>query len=205
MITTITSSDGLALEALWNEPPAPRAAVLLCHPHPLHGGTMRAPLMEGITTRLLHHEIAVLRFNFRGVGASEGGHDRGVGELLDVDAAMAELRRQHPDVQHGIAGWSFGGATSLVWTAERNEKLPWVGVAPPVTSERTPTLPDPGRLPTGRRSFILGDRDQFVSVEEVVGYASEALAEVHVLPGSDHFFYFREDRVGDLVADCLLR
>ena len=66
MLTTLTTSDGLTLEALWNEPPAPRAAVLLCHPHPLHGGTMRAPLMEGITTRLVHQDIAVLRFNFRG-------------------------------------------------------------------------------------------------------------------------------------------
>ncbi|NND83868.1 MAG: hypothetical protein HKN46_01830 [Acidimicrobiia bacterium] len=205
MLTSLTTSDGLALEALWHEPPAPRAAVLLCHPHPLHGGTMRAPLMEGITTRLVHQDIAVLRFNFRGVGASEGDHERGIGELLDVDAAMAELRRAQPDVQHGIAGWSFGGATSLLWTAERKEKLPWVGVAPPVTSERTPDLPDPARLPTGRRSFILGDRDQFVSIEEVCGYAGEALAEVHILPGSDHFFYFREDRVGDLVADGILR
>lgn len=205
MLTSLTTSDGLTLEALWNEPPAPRAAVLLCHPHPLHGGTMRAPLMEGITTRLIHQDIAVLRINFRGVGASGGEHEGGVGELLDIDTAMAELRRAQPDIQHGIAGWSFGGATSLVWTAERKEKLPWVGVAPPVASERTPDLPDPNRLPTGRRSFILGDRDQFVSIARVCEYAAEALAEVHVLPGSDHFFYFREDRVGDLVADGVLR
>lgn len=203
--TTLTTRDGLRLEALWDQPSDPRAAILLCHPHPLHGGTMRAPLMEGLTTRLLHHGIAVLRFNFRGVGSSEGEHDLGVGELHDVDAAMDELRSTHPDLVHGIAGWSFGGATSLVWTAERNERLPWVGVAPPVDSERTPDLPDPARLPTGRRTFIIGDRDQFTSVEELCGYATEALAEVHVLPGSDHFFYFREERVGDLVADAILR
>ena len=199
------TADGIALEALWNEPPAPKAAVLLCHPHPLHGGTMRAPLMEGITTRLLHHQFAVLRFNFRGVGSSAGAHESGAGELLDIDAAMASLRERHPDIPHGIAGWSFGGSTSLVWTADREERLPWVGVAPPVSSERTPSLPDPASLPTGRRTFILGDRDQFVTVEDVCRYASQALAEVHILPGSDHFFYFREARVGDLIADALIR
>jgi alpha/beta superfamily hydrolase len=199
------AADGVELEALWNEPPAPRAAVLLCHPHPLHGGTMRAPLMEGITARLLHHQFAVLRFNFRGVGSSAGAHESGMGELLDIDAAMAAVRERHPDVQHGIAGWSFGGSTSLVWTADRKERLPWVGVAPPVSSESTPALPDPASLPTGRRTFILGDRDQFVSTEDVCRYAKEALAEVHILPGSDHFFYFREERVGDLIADALIR
>lgn len=204
-MTTLTTSDGVSLEMLWNEPPSPRGAILLCHPHPLHGGTMRAPLLEGITKRLLHHEFAVLRFNFRGVGGSTGTHDEGTGELLDIDAAMDELRRQQPDILHGIAGWSFGGVTSLEWTAARGERLPWVGIAPPVHSEGIRRLPDPDRLPTGRRTFILGDRDQFASIEEICRYASDALAEVHVLPGSDHFFYFREDRVADLVADGMGR
>lgn len=166
---------------------------------------MRAPLLEGVTKRLLHHGFAVLRFNFRGVGNSTGTHAEGSGELLDIDAAMAELRRHQPDILHGIAGWSFGGVTSLHWTAERDERLPWVGIAPPLESEGTRRLPNPDRLPTGRRTFILGDRDQFATVEETCRYASEALAEVHVLPGSDHFFYFREDRVGDLVADGIDR
>ncbi len=166
---------------------------------------MRAPLMEGVAARLVEHRFAVLRFNFRGVGGSTGAHDSGVGELLDIDAAIGELRRRHPDVEHGIGGWSFGGVTSLVWTAERGERLPWVGIAPPISSDGIPRLPDPARLPTGRRTFILGDRDQFTKAEEVCAYAAEALAEVHILPGSDHFFYFREQRVGDLVADGMTR
>ncbi len=166
---------------------------------------MRAPLMEGITARLLHHRFSVLRFNFRGVAGSSGSHGAGVGELLDVDAAMGELRRHQPDVVHGIAGWSFGGVTTLTWTATRNERLPWVGIAPPINRDGRSVLPDPTRLPTGRRTFILGDRDQFASVGEVCGYATDALAEVHILPGSDHFFYFREERVADLVADGIAR
>ncbi len=166
---------------------------------------MRAPLMEGVAARLLHHGFAVLRFNFRGVGASTGSHDGGEGELLDIDAAIAHLRDRTPDVPHGVAGWSFGAVTSLHWTAQRGERMPWVGIAPPVMVDGVARLPDPAHLPAGRRTFIIGDRDQFTTTDQVCSYAAAASAEVHVLPGVDHFFYVRDERVGDLVVDGVTR
>ena len=198
----LTTSDGIRLDACWEAPDSPAAAIVFCHPHPLHGGSMRAPLMNKVTDRLVEHGFAVLRFDFRGVGGSGGSHEGGIGERLDIDAAWAELTERHPDLRHGIAGWSFGAATSLNWAAERGHDLPWVGIAPPVRSDRTPDLPTPdtGR---GRRALVVGDRDQFVSPVDLAAYAAEVGAELHVMPGSDHFFYFREQRLADLVADGL--
>ncbi len=202
MTLHLTTSDDLRLDALWDAPPEPTAAIVFCHPHPLHGGSMRAPLMVKTTSRLVDLGFAVLRFDFRGVGGSDGRHDHGVGEQLDIDAAWAALDDRAPGLRRGIAGWSFGAATSLNWVVERSVDVPWVGIAPPVTSDRTPDLPtgDTGR---GRTAIVVGDRDQFVSPTELAAYAAGVGAELHVMPGSDHFFYFREERLADLVADGL--
>jgi alpha/beta superfamily hydrolase len=198
----LSTSDGLRLDALWDAPDSAEAAVVFCHPHPLHGGSMRAPLVKKVTERLVELGFAVLRFDFRGVGGSEGHHDHGVGELLDVDAAWEQLGSLAGGVRRGVVGWSFGAATSLNWVVDRSEDAPWVGIAPPVRSERTPDLPtgDTGR---GRKAIVVGDRDQFVSPTELAAYAAGIGAELHVMPGSDHFFYFRERRLADLVADGL--
>ena len=198
----LATSDGLRLDALWDAPDEPSAAVVFCHPHPLHGGSMRAPLLKKVTERLVGHGFGVLRFDFRGVGGSEGRHDHGVGEQLDIDAAWSELQGRADGARLGIVGWSFGAATSLNWVVDRSVDVPWVGIAPPVRSERTPALPtgDTGR---GRKAIVVGDRDQFVSPVELAGYAADVGAELHVMPGSDHFFYFREERLADLVADGL--
>lgn len=191
---TMTTSDGNTLEYVWNTPETPRGVAVLCHPHPLQGGTMRAPLMEKLTTYLEVADIAVLRFNFRGVGASTGTHDFGVGERADIAAAVALAELAHPDLPHGLSGWSFGAATSLVWRTETNNTWPWVGIAPPISSDRTPDLPTEA---TGRMTFILGDRDQFTTPEALGTYTESLGADLVVLPGSDHFFYFREERVAE--------
>jgi alpha/beta superfamily hydrolase len=198
----LTTADGLRLDALWDAPDDPGAAIVFCHPHPLHGGSMRAPLVVKAAARLVELGFGVLRFDFRGVGGSEGHHDHGVGERLDIDSAWSELTERAPGLRRGIVGWSFGAATSLNWVVDRAVDTPWVGIAPPVTSDRTPDLPtgDTGR---GRKAIVVGDRDQFVSPTELAAYAAEVGAELHVMPGSDHFFYFREQRLADLVADGL--
>ncbi len=202
MTESLRTSDDLTLEALWDGPDDPELAIVFCHPHPLHGGSMRAPLLRKVTSHLNERGIGVLRFNFRGVGASQGDHDGGVGELLDIDAAWVALTAKAPGARHGIVGWSFGAATSLVWVDRQARAVPWVGIAPPVASELTPDLPaSPAR--SGRKSIIVGDRDQFVPVAELAAYAATVGAELHVMPGSDHFFYFREPRVATLVADGL--
>ena len=201
---TILTSDGLELEARWDRPHGTlERAVVLCHPHPLDGGTMHAPLVRAITTTLVEDGCAVLRFNFRGVGRSQGRWGSGIGEVDDVAAAVDAAARDHPNLPVGLAGWSFGALTSLRWQAREGSRLPWAGVAPPLQLSTGGRLPDPSTLAPASRLFVIGNRDQFTHHDELAAYARSADAAFHLFEGSDHFFYFRERRVGNLVADHL--
>jgi len=200
----LESATGIELEARWDGPERPTVAAVFCHPHPQQGGTMTAPLMEKVTSVLVDRDIAVLRFNFRGVGTSAGTWDGGVGEVDDVAAAVDAAAQAYPALPLGIAGWSFGAATSLRWAARDNSTLPWVGLAPPPpTRDGERHLPLAAELSDAARLFILGNRDQFATVDAMERYTAEAGGTLHVIKGSDHFFYFREDTVGTLTADVL--
>jgi len=98
------------LEALLEEPEdhAPLLAVMVCHPHPLHGGTMHNKVVYRIARGLRHAGAVVLRFNFRGAGASEGEHAHLVGEIEDARAALAWLRERYRTLPFALAGFSFG-------------------------------------------------------------------------------------------------
>jgi alpha/beta superfamily hydrolase len=193
----------VTLEARWDVPDDPHFVAVLCHPHPLQRGTMTAPLMEAVARSLCMRGFAVLRFNFRGVGASTGSHDFGVGEVDDVAASMEAAAATYPDRPLGLAGWSFGAATALRYQAKARSALPYAGIAPPVASDRRPALPARHELAEAHRTFIVGDRDQFVTVDELTAYAESIGARTEVIDGSDHFFYFREERVAAAVADAL--
>ena len=164
---------------------------------------MTVPLLGAITRVLTDAGVAVLRFNFRGVEGSTGVWSGGIDEIDDVAAAVDEARTTFPDHQVAIAGWSFGAATSLRWIARDREELAWVGIAAPIRSALTPPLPPRSALPDAGRTFIIGDRDQFISVEETQTYATSVDGTVRVVKGSDHFFYFRHDRVGALVVEAV--
>ncbi len=200
-VTTIRTTDGLSLEAQWSDADDPAdSVVVLCHPHPLDGGTMNAPLLRTVTESLTGAGFEVLRFNFRGVGSSEGAWGEGVAETQDVAAAVEAAKLAFPELPLGIAGWSFGATTSLSWQAETGSDLPWVGIAPGIGTYRGSVVPDPARLKPANRLIIIGDRDQFASVEAMDRFAAETSARLEVLAGSDHFFHFRGEIVGSLVA-----
>ena len=198
-----TVATAVDLEARWDLPTEPQRVLVLCHPHPQQRGTMNAPLMEALTNAIVPHGFAVLRFNFRGVGQSSGEHDFGEGEMDDIASAVANAAESYPDLPLGIAGWSFGAATSLRWQARDRSELPWVGIAPPVNSTRSKPLPGPEELAPARRLLILGDRDQFTTVAASQEYADSIGARLQVLRGSDHFFYFREEKVAGMVVESL--
>jgi alpha/beta superfamily hydrolase len=178
----------------------PERGVVLCHPHPLHRGTMRVPLLDAITSNLVERNVAVLRFNFRGVGRSTGEHDAGLAEIDDVAAALDHAHAAHPDLEFGVAGWSFGAATALRWHARERAEENYVGIAPGIGPQAGQRLPAPESLHRAPRTFIVGDRDQLVSADLVIDYANRAGATVHLLKESDHFFYFREQKVACLLA-----
>lgn len=190
----LTTEDGITLEARIDSPEEePQRITVFCHPHPLDGGTMNAPLMIGVTQALVGRGHAVVRFNFRGTGQSGGEHGDGTAELADVAVAVEHARSL--DLPLGLAGWSFGAAVALNWLAAEESGMPYVGIAP---------APDrlPSSLPEGPKRIILGTREQVIDSDALIEYAKTNGIDLVLTPG-DHFFHGRAKRIGALVGQGL--
>src|SRR3972149_2730825 len=148
-VSPIQTEDGLSLEADWiNASGKPVGVIVFCHPDPRQGGTMRAPLVRSVAGYLGRAGFHVLRFNFRGVGRSEGSWGGGDAEIHDVAAAMAAAATTHPDLPLGIAGWSFGAITALRWQAASASTDRYVGIAPALRLGSGPRVVPAARAPT---------------------------------------------------------
>ncbi len=189
----ITTTDGETLEARWDSPEEPRFTTVFCHPSPVDGGSMMAPLMIAVTQKLVARGHAVLRFNFRSVGASTGDYGGGQTELMDVDAAISVARDRSDSI--GIAGWSFGAAVAMNWLIENESEIPYAGIAPPTKLIN-------GTPPKGTRRIILGSREQVIDPEALKTFAIDNGIDLVITPG-DHFFHGRGKRIGDLVGEGL--
>jgi hypothetical protein len=113
---------------------APPIVALVCHPHPLYGGSLHNKVVHRTGAALHALGAAVLRFNFRGVGRSEGVYDRGVGELADARAALAFLRGRHAEARVWVAGFSFGSWVAARLAADEPAVERLVLIAPPVAT-----------------------------------------------------------------------
>jgi len=202
--TALHTTDGITLQARWDVPAEPRLAAVVCHPHPLYGGTMEVPLLRTLTACLTEAGCAVLRFNFRGVGESSGAWTDGPGEVTDLAAAVGAAAGEFPELPLGLAGWSFGALVALSWQSATRGDQPLVAISPPTRIRLGLALPDPASLAPARRLLFVGSRDQFADTTELEAYARAAGAELRVLPGSDHFFFARERRVGEAAAAHLV-
>ncbi len=180
------------LEARVRAPRGATRAVLLCHPHPLYGGTMHSAVLVAVARLLAERggdDVAHLRFNYRGVGRSEGAYDEGRGEIRDTTRALAELSRRAPGARITVCGYSFGtwvGLRAAAAGAPENGVDRVVLVAPAVRV--FDFLEEDGRAFPGRIAIFAGDQDDFCEVEEAKGLATRLGATLEVLPGSDHFF-----------------
>ena len=179
------------LEAiLWtpSAPPRrrPRLAAVVCHPHPLFGGTMHNKVVYQATKSLAALGLPVLRFNFRGAGLSAGEHDRGVGEQDDVRAALDFLAKQFPGVPLLLAGFSFGAWVGLRVGCEDPRVARLIGLGVPVNSSDFSFL----RTSNQPKLFVHGSADQFGAVEEVQRLVASLAGEnsLIVVKGADHFF-----------------
>lgn len=204
---TFDSSDGLTLEALLDAPEEPRAGLVLCHPHPKMGGTMNAPLLETVTERMTGEGWSVLRFNFRGIGKSQGMPTTGIDEVQDSKGGIALMRKRYANLPLAIAGWSFGAAVAIRTAAEDDSLVACVAIAPAVKEKPgvTAGLPPPEEIDLGVPLLVIAAaNDELVETEDCKTWVADIPhAEVAVVQGANHFFWAKYDKLGDEVVAWL--
>jgi uncharacterized protein len=183
------------LEALlWTVPVAdPPLVAVVCHPHPLFGGTMHNKVVYQAAKAMHLRDIPVLRFNFRGAGQSEGEHDRGAGEAGDVRAALDYLSAEIPQRPILLAGFSFGSLVGLrVGCADRRVS-DLIGLGIPVDNSNLTYLRDCPKP----KLIIQGGNDQFGSRSNVEALfaAMPAPKRLVIVDGADHFFAGQLEKV----------
>lgn len=189
-----TSADGLRLEgrlAIPDDRP-PRGAAVVCHPHPQYGGSMSSKLVPALQRALVAGGWTALRFNFRGVGRSEGSYGGGIAEIDDVLGALARVR-DDGDGTVVVVGWSFGALVGLNAAARDGGVASYAGIAPPARAafEGTFELPPIAELDgwTARTLLVCGTADPFCRPEDLRAFAAQIpSSEVRVIEGADHFF-----------------
>jgi alpha/beta superfamily hydrolase len=182
--------DGPAgkLEALLEAPQETGviACAVVCHPHPLHGGTMQNKVAHTLAQGFIRQGFITLRFNFRGANESDGVFDEGRGELEDVFAAMDYLSNKTPELPLWLAGFSFGAAIAVRAAAERNV-AGLISIAPAVSrfAKSLSSQPDCPWL------ILQGDQDEQVDVEETIAWVNELEPgpELQILEDAEHFFH----------------
>ncbi|HEX2058876.1 MAG TPA: alpha/beta fold hydrolase [Actinomycetota bacterium] len=203
---TIHSRDGLALEAALDEPAAPKAVLVFCHPHPQMGGTMNAPLLLALRDELLRRRWAVLRFNFRGIGASEGVSGTGVDEVADAGGATDYVAERFAGLPRAIAGWSFGAAVAVRLAAADRSFVACAAVAPAVEAKPGVTAGLPPATDLQLRVpllVVVGENDRQVSPDACSTWGGDAGAEVVRVPGANHFFWAKYEQLSKIVGDWL--
>jgi alpha/beta superfamily hydrolase len=192
------------LEGLLDESSAtPRAAVVFAHPLPSQGGTMHTKAVFQGAKGLARIGCAVLRFNFRGVGLSEGTFDQGPGELGDYRAALDFMAVRYPGVPLWAAGFSFGAWVALETGAADPRVTVLIGVAPPVNRESymfTNTLDS-----TKPKFLIQGSLDELCPLKEMWAFYAKLKEpkELVVIDGANHLFEGKAEDVGDALAELL--
>ena len=172
------------LEALWWKAEKPIAAAVVCHPHPLHGGTMHNHVTYRLAQTFRDNGVSCLRFNFRGVGRTTGTHDEGVGEMEDARIALDWVAKEEPGVPLWLGGFSFGARTALQLALkdQRVEKVLAVGLAVDVFDLTFLT-----RLEQ-TTAFIHSDTDEYGKLDSIRALLTRVPAKhaLFVVPNADH-------------------
>jgi alpha/beta superfamily hydrolase len=180
----------------------PRGVALVAHPHPLYGGTMDNKVAQTLARTFVGLGYAAVRFNFRGVGASEGAHDEGRGEADDMAIVLAQMRARFPSLPVALAGFSFGTFVAsqlqqrLIAAGQPAERLVLVGSA--AGKWAMPEVPADSIL-------IHGELDDTIPLSAVLDWARPQDIPVIVIPGADHFFHRKLGHIKNLVTQLWRR
>lgn len=191
------------IEIIVENPGAPKGIALICHPHPLFGGTNTNKVTQTLARTFGHLGYVALRPNFRGVGGSAGTHDDGSGETEDMLAVLAEAKRRFGDLPVALAGFSFGAyvqtrvAQALAESNHPAQRLVLVGTAAGhVEGARKYET----KAVAGDTIVIHGAKDETVPLANVLAWAEPLDLPVVVIPGADHFFHRRLQIIRDIVT-----
>ena len=209
-ITDLTGPAGF-LEAILDEPadrrPTPHAAVVFAHPHPQFGGTLHTKTVFQGAKGLTRIGCAVLRFNFRGVGRSEGSFDLGEGEQEDFRAALDYMAARYSGVRLWAAGFSFGSWVALEVGAVDDRVSALIGIAPPVaTSISGMEYKFPNTLASTKpKFFVQGEADEVCPIQGLWAFYGQLPEpkEVVVIDGANHLFEGQTAEVGEALEDLL--
>jgi alpha/beta superfamily hydrolase len=197
--TTIPCGD-ISLEAVWHFPDSkgPWPAVVVCHPHPLYGGTMSSNVVFGICQALAERSIAALRFNFRGVGKSGGEFGESIGEQEDVKAALdfATAREDIDRERIGLAGYSFGGGVALP-VAIKDKRVKMLALVSPALAEGGWEELERYAKP---KFVIVGENDFVIPMQKFTKLAKDRPEHYQVIAGADHFWDSYEAEVAEKVG-----
>jgi alpha/beta superfamily hydrolase len=179
---------------------APRAFGVVCHPHPLQGGTMDNKVVWTVARAFQQLGAPTFRFNFRGVGASAGSYDEGRGETADALAVIDYGRQRFPTAALWLGGFSFGGVIAIRAAAAAHPAR-LVAVAPGINRIDVAAVP----APDCPWLIVQGDADDVVPPQAVLEWA-RALSPaptLRLLPGAGHFFHGRINELRDVVLDFM--
>ncbi len=179
----------------------PAAIAVVCHPHPLFGGTMHNKVVHAAAEAIVHAGIPVLRFNFRGAGRSAGRHDGGRGERDDLLAALDHLSGLYPGRPLLLAGYSFGAYVALAVGCRDPRAAALIGIGLPVDLVNFDFLRACGRP----LALIQGNEDAFGSLPSVLALAARLPGGARVVPiqGAGHDFAGRLDELTRRVTESI--
>jgi uncharacterized protein len=184
----------------------PALAAVVCHPHPLFGGTMHNKVVYRTAKTLHRFGLPVLRFNFRGVGSSEGLHDQGIGEKLDVQAALDFLANKYPNTNLLLAGFSFGSLVGLEVACADSRVTELIGIGTPLGdlgNERFSYLSacnKPKLLASGELDPYCPPQRLLALVDHFSLQVKEHTA-VAIIPGADHFLAGHLAELDNAISD----
>lgn len=175
---------------------------IICHPHPLFGGTMQNKVVTTLAKTFLTKGYAAIRFNFRGVGQSEGEYDTGKGEVEDLRAVIQWAKEHYPSASISLAGFSFGSYVAAKLTAENSELIQQLILIAPAVGrfnfDELTSFPCPIIV-------VQGEEDEVVAAEVVYAWVKRVSSPIKLIkfPQTTHFFHGKLQELKDSLVDFL--